>query len=92
MDGYSRWNRGAVLAHLSGYTVSREVDSGGSISLGNRGRYVGTALKGKRVFVSLDPQAVEWVVADKNGVCYHRLKAEELSDERIIDVSDKSPE
>ena len=73
-----------MLNHLGGYTVGREVDSGGSVSLYNRNRYVAAALKGKRVYVTLDPGAAEWVVADKDGVCYQRLKAEELTTERVI--------
>ena len=46
-----------------GYTASREVDSSGSVSLYNRNRYVAAALKGRRVYITLDPDTVEWVVA-----------------------------
>ncbi len=95
-DEASIWERDAALAHLSTYTVARDVDSAGVISLGNRSRYVGTALKGKRVYVSLDRYEVEWLIQSKQGVCYHRLKAEELTTERIVGLQvtnhrDRSP-
>ena len=83
-DEASSWSRSAALAHLSTYLVPREVDAKGVISLGNRSRYVGVALKGRRVYLSLDPYQVEWLVQDQDGVCYHRLKAEELTTERIV--------
>jgi transposase InsO family protein len=80
----SRWDLGPVLSHLGGYTARREVDSGGSVSLYNRNRYVAASLRGKRVYVTLDPGAAEWVVSDKDGVCYQRLNAEELTAERVV--------
>jgi hypothetical protein len=83
-DEASSWSREAALVHLSMYMVPREVDAKGVISLGNRSRYVGVALRGRRVYVSLDPYQVEWLIQDKEGVSYHRLKAEELTTERII--------
>ena len=83
-DELSSWSRNAALAHLSTYGVPREVDAQGVISLGNRSRYVGVALKGRRVYLSLDPYQVEWLIQDKDGVCYHRLKADELTTERIV--------
>ncbi|QEH38390.1 Integrase core domain protein [Aquisphaera giovannonii] len=88
-DEAASWSLPAALAHLATYCVQREVDEGGCISLGNRSRYVGTPLKGKRVCVSLDPYEVAWLVHDAAGVCYHRLEAGELSAERItgLDVS-----
>ena len=83
-DEASSWSREAALAHLSTYMVPREVDAKGVISLGNRSRYVGVALKGRRVYLSLDPYQVEWLVQDKDGICYHRLNADELTAERIV--------
>jgi transposase InsO family protein len=86
-DEPSMWNLELALNHLSGYTVAREVTANGSISLGNRSRYVNAKLKGKRAFVTLDPVSVEWVVADKDGVCHNRIKADELTAERIIGLN-----
>jgi hypothetical protein len=85
----STWSLESALAHLSTYVVPREVDAKGVLSLGSRSRYVGTRFKGRRVYVSLDPCEVEWLVLGEDGVCYHRFKAEELTAERIVglDVS-----
>ena len=80
----SLWSLASVLDHLSGYTVVRQVTHNGSISLGNRSRYVNAKLKGKCAFVTLDPVSVEWVVADKDGICHNRIKADELTADRII--------
>jgi hypothetical protein len=86
-DEAAVWSLAAVLDHLSGYTAVRDVAANGSISLGNRSRYVGANLKGRRAFVRLDPAAVEWVVADKDGICHNRIKAEEFTAERIISLN-----
>lgn len=83
-DEPSMWSLTSVLNHLSGYTVVRQVAKNGSISLGNRSRYVNAKLKGKHAFVRLDPVSVEWIIADKDGVCHNRIKADELTAERII--------
>jgi len=77
------WALSAVLAHLAGYVVVRRVDSSGTVSLYNRNRYVGKAVAGRDVFISLDPLAGEWVYAAAGGACYRRQKAEELTTERI---------
>ena len=80
----SLWSLAPVLNHLSGYTVVRQVTDNGSISLGNRSRYVNAKLKGKHAYVTLDPVSVEWVVADKDGICHNWIKADELTAERVI--------
>ena len=83
-DEASIWSLEAVLAHLSIDVVPREVDAKGVMSLGGRSRYVGTRFKGRRVYVSLDPCEVEWLILGEDGVCYHRFKADELTIERIV--------
>jgi hypothetical protein len=80
----SVWELARVLEHLAGYAAVRRADRGGTISLYNRSRYVGRALAGREVYVSLDPREREWVYADAEGICYRRQKAEELTAERII--------
>jgi hypothetical protein len=77
------WDLGRVLNHLAGYVLVRRVDGSGTISMYNRNRYLSKALKGQDVYVTLDPIAVEWVYSSRDGVCYHRQKAEELTAERI---------
>jgi len=85
----SRWDVRRALDHLSEYVLIRRVDQGGTISLYNRSRYVGKALRGQEVYVTLDPLTTEWMCSDGTGHCHTRHKAEELTTERIIrlDVS-----
>jgi hypothetical protein len=86
-DEPGRWDLGRVVEHLAGYVAVRRVDGRGTFSLYNRSRYVGRALRGRDVYVSLDPLTAEWVYADRDGVCYHRQKAEELTVERVVGLS-----
>jgi hypothetical protein len=44
---------------------------------------VGKELKSHDIYVSLDPIAVAWLCSSRDGVCYHRLKADELTADRI---------
>jgi hypothetical protein len=88
-DEAAGWDLGRVLGHLAGYTVVRRVNASGSVSLYNRERYVGKALRGRDVYISLDPIAAEWVYAGADGACYRRQGAEELTADRVrnLDVS-----
>jgi hypothetical protein len=88
-DEAAAWDLGRVLGHLAGYAAVRRVNASGAVSLYNRDRYVGKALAGRDVYVSLDPLTAEWVYAGADGACYRRQKAEELTAERIggLDVS-----
>ena len=78
------WARARVVAHLAGYTAVRRADPSGNVSVYNRNRYVGAGLKGRTVYVTLDPQDVAWVFQGPGGVCYRRQPAEELSAERVV--------
>ncbi len=83
------WDLAAVLRHLAGYVLTRRVDRCGTLSLLNRSRYVGNALAGQDVFITLDPLTSEWVFTGADKTEYRRQKAEELTTERIhsLDVS-----
>lgn len=85
----ARWDVRRALDHLSEYVLIRRVDQGGTISLYNRSRYVGKALRGQEVYVTLDPLTTEWMYRDVTGHCHTRHTAEELAPERIfrLDVS-----
>jgi hypothetical protein len=80
----SQWDATRVRSHLGGYVAVRRIDSRGMVSLYNRNRYVNAALAGRRAYVTLDPIEVAWVFAGRDGTCYRRQPAEELSAERII--------
>jgi transposase len=79
----SRWELERVLGALADCLVVRRVDSSGTISLYNRNRYVSKRLKSQDIYVSLDPIEVEWLCSSRDGVCYHRLRADELTADRI---------
>lgn len=83
------WDLSAVLRHLAGYVLTRRVDRSGTLSLLNRSRYVGNALAGRDVFITLDPLTSEWVYTGADKTEYRRQKAEELTRDRIhaLDVS-----
>jgi hypothetical protein len=83
------WDLAPVLGHLADYVLARRVNGSGMVSPYNRDRYVGKGLSGRDVYISLDPLAVEWVYAGRDGTCYRRQKAEELTAEsiRAMDVS-----
>lgn len=40
-------------------------------------------MSGQVLYVSLDPIEAEWVYSDRDGVCYRRQKADELTGDRI---------
>jgi hypothetical protein len=83
------WDLAATLGHLADYVLVRRVDVSGMVSVYNASHYVGKARSGQDIYISLDPLAVEWVYADRDGTCYRRQKAEELTTERVraLDVS-----
>ena len=81
------WNFGRVLDRLSAYAVTRRVDKNGRITFYNRSRYVGTIHCGRTVYVMLDPDAIEWVLADQEGHQVRRLAAKELTKSNIQNLT-----
>jgi hypothetical protein len=77
------WDHAQVLRHLAGYAVVRKIDKNGDVSLYHRPHYVGILHRGKRVYVMVDPERVEWVFADERGVQLRVQPAEELGAARI---------
>lgn len=80
------WQWSRVAEHLSTYVLARRVDQSGQVSLYNRGRYVGSIHKGKKVFVMYDPALKEWVFADSEGRQLRRQPADELNQERVMNL------
>ena len=66
------WDWPRVLAHLSQYVVTRQVDGSGKIGHSGAKLYVGTLHKGKRVSVRFDPDRIEWLISDEHG---HHLRS-----------------
>jgi len=78
------WSLAAALEHLAEYVVVRRVDRNGKVSLYDRGHWLGKQWVGREVYVSLDPQLVEWVFADTEGRELRRRPAAELSRANIM--------
>jgi hypothetical protein len=80
------WQFSRVAEHLSTYVVMRRVDRSGLVSLYNLGHYVGKLHEGKDVYVMYDPNLSEWVFSDREGRQLRRQPAEELSQERVMNL------
>lgn len=61
------WDLGKVAAHLAGYATPRRVGKSGMVSIYNRNLYVGLIHKRQTVYVTFDPERLEWVTADAAG-------------------------
>jgi hypothetical protein len=77
-----KWSR--VADHLATYAVTRQVDKWGQVSIYNRGNYVGTIHKGKKVYVMFDPIRSEWLITDHDGQQLRTLPAEMLTPQRVM--------
>jgi hypothetical protein len=77
------WDLQRVLAHLSSYEVARRVDGGGKLSLYNRNHYVGVKHAYQTVYVRLDPQEQQWIIADARGQQLRIREANELTRQAI---------
>lgn len=86
-DERKRWNLEQVLEHLSGYRVARRVDQAGHVSVYNRSFYVGTANKGQRVYLMVDPNRREWLFVAADGRQLRTIPADELNAERICTLT-----
>jgi hypothetical protein len=59
------------------------VDSSGKIGLYSSKLYVGSTYKRQQVYVSLDPQRIEWIVRDPNGQQLRAVPADELTPQAV---------
>lgn len=83
----AHWSLGAVAEALADYSVPRVVDSKGMISLYNRNCYIGKTAVPRAVWVTFDPQRLEWVICDGKGNQVRRLPAAEICGDRICSLS-----
>jgi transposase InsO family protein len=88
------WDLRRVVAHLSGYAVTRRISKNGRVTLYNRTHYVGCIHREQTVYVMLDPDEIQWVITDAEGRQLCRLPAKDLCRVKInhLDVSRKTPE
>ncbi|MDB5312698.1 MAG: hypothetical protein JWO38_6900 [Gemmataceae bacterium] len=68
---------------LSGVAVPGRVDVNGKVSIYDRGLWVGRLHAGRSVWVTLDPDTLAWAILGERGEVLKRVRAEELTAERI---------
>lgn len=85
------WSPGRALGHVAEYVVVRRVDGNGKVSLYDRGHWVGKQWSGQDLYVSLDPDAVEWVFTGRDGREVRRRPASELTQANIVGLRVSRP-
>lgn len=86
------WSWRRVLDHVGRYAVARRVDCSGKVGLYQGKRYVGAALKGRRVLVQFDPDAEQWLVADGRGAELCRRPLTQFTAELLRQLPDQPPQ
>jgi hypothetical protein len=80
----SDWDFEAATAYLSMYAARRLVSRSGKISVYNKNYHVGILHSRKIVYLTFDPDSIEWVVSDEEGRQLTRKRSEEISRENIL--------
>jgi hypothetical protein len=80
----TEWDFEAAAAHLAGYAARRLVSRSGKISVYNKNYHVGIIHSGKSVYLTFDPETMEWVVSDDEGRQLSRKRSAEISRENIL--------
>ena len=85
------WDWRRVTAHLSGYVGARRVNKNGDVSIYDRAYYVGVRFQGQEVYVTFDPETIEWVFSDASGRELRHKAAREITPERVmaLDVTNR---
>jgi hypothetical protein len=82
-----QWDLARVLTWLSESAVARRVDVNGKVSMYDRCHWVGRTHVGRPVWVTLDPETIEWVIMGEGGGVLKRTAATELTAQRISQLS-----
>src|SRR6266516_1014473 len=81
------WSLPRVEAHLSEYVATRTVTSSGHVTVYDHGRYVGKQFIGQVVRVQYDPDAHDWLIADRNDQTIRHHAAPEINRAEIFKMS-----
>ena len=81
------WSLLRIEAHLSEYVATRLVSSTGHVTVYDRGRYVGKQFIGQSVKVQYDPDAHDWLIADRNDKEIRHHPAPEITRAEIVKMS-----
>jgi len=80
------WDLPLVWEHLGGYRWQRRVNSQGRISVYAHEVWVGTAQRGREVYVGFDPVQGDWVIQDDQGAFLIRQVKPVISREVIVNL------
>ena len=78
------WDLGLAQVYLAGHTAVRRANQQGQVSVYDHRYSVGSRNRGKQVWVYYDSGAGEWVFSTSDGQLLRRLKAVEITRERIM--------
>jgi hypothetical protein len=86
-----QWQEERARVHLGTRVARRRVDSQGKVTVYARAYHVGVVHRGEETLVQDDAREGEWLFSDSRGVQWCRLKAEQITRERILalDISAK---
>jgi hypothetical protein len=80
----AHWDLDLAQAYLAGHTALRRAHQQGQVSVYDHRYSVGARNRGKAVWVYYDAGAREWVFSEAQGPVLRRLKAVEITRERVI--------
>jgi hypothetical protein len=83
-DEERTWDFGLAQSYLGAAVARRRVDVRGRVSVYAQSYYIGVMHRGQDVFVQYDPQAGEWVFADRGGAQLCRHQAEQITRARLL--------
>jgi hypothetical protein len=75
---------GRAQEYLAGHTAVRRANQQGRVSVYDHRDSVGARNRGKEVWVYYDAGPGEWVFSEAQGPVLRRLKAVEITRERIV--------
>jgi hypothetical protein len=78
------WDFEAAMAHLAGYAARRLVSRSGKISVYNKNYHVSIIHSNRHVYLTFDPETIEWVVSDDEGRQLCRKRAAVITRENIL--------
>lgn len=81
------WDMLRVESHLSEYVATRKVSSSGHVKVYYRNRYVGKQFIAQFVKVQYDPDAHDWIIADRTDNEIRRHPAPEITRAEIVQMN-----
>jgi hypothetical protein len=80
----TEWDFEAAKAHLAGFAARRLVSRSGKISVYNKNYHVGIIHASRLVYLTFDPETIEWVISDDEGRQLSRKPSDLISQKNIL--------